>query len=61
MTGAPLHWHKRHAILMASQLPDGHADAMLVIEALRELAESYLHSGPAEVGSPAPNVLTFPK
>jgi len=61
MTGMPLQWHKRHAIIMASQLPDSHADAMLVIEALKDLAESFLHAGPAEAGAPAPNVLTFPK
>lgn len=58
--GMPLQWHKRQALTLATQLPDNTADALLVIEALKELVEGFLgdHSE-LEEQAPAPNVLPF--
>lgn len=39
---APLQWHRRQAIVLASQLPDNTADALMVLQALQELVESFL-------------------
>lgn len=55
----PLQWHKRHAITLASQLPESIEDALTVIDAMRELVEDYLKAAPvATEGQPA-NVLQF--
>jgi hypothetical protein len=35
-------WHRRHAIVLASQLPDNVEDARLVLEATCEIVESFL-------------------
>jgi hypothetical protein len=35
-------WHRRHALMLASQLPENVADALLVIEATRELVEKFM-------------------
>jgi hypothetical protein len=40
-------WHRRHALMLASQLPDGIEDAQMVLEATRELVESFLKPTPA--------------
>jgi hypothetical protein len=57
-----LQWHRRHAITIASQLPDNPEDALLVLEEARLLVQSYLVGVPEEepehVGR-APNVLPF--
>jgi hypothetical protein len=39
--------HRRHALLLASQLPDNASDASAVIRELQHLVNSWLH--PAEV------------
>jgi hypothetical protein len=49
-------WHKRHALQLASQLPDKVEDANLVIRALQDLVSTWLH--PA-TEAPAPKVLTL--
>lgn len=57
-----LQWHRRHAISIASQLPENPEDALLVLEEARLLVESYLVGIPEqEPESPgrAPNVLPF--
>lgn len=35
-------WHRRHAFLLASQLPDNPQDARMITEALQELVEKFL-------------------
>jgi hypothetical protein len=44
-------WHKRHAIMLASQLPDNASDANAIIRELQNLVDTWLH--PAEVAAPA--------
>ena len=39
---AELLWHRRHALQIAMQLPDNFADALLVLEATRDLVQNYL-------------------
>lgn len=57
--GIALQWHKRHAITLASQLPDKVEDALIVIGAMKELVESYLMAAPeATEGAPG-NILHF--
>jgi hypothetical protein len=41
-------WHRRHALQLASQLPEGIEDALLVIEATRKLVEAFLKPEPAD-------------
>lgn len=40
-----LPWHRRHAMQLASQLPDGTADAVIILRLAIELAEGFL-AGP---------------
>ncbi len=54
----PLQWHRRHAIMMAGQLPENLADARLVMEAITELLDTFMTKGPQEVPR-ADNVLPF--
>lgn len=55
-----LRWHRRQAIVLATQLPDCPHDALLVVEALKDLVEKFL-AGAAEEGTGplAANVLPF--
>jgi hypothetical protein len=39
-------WHKRHAITLAGSLPDNPEDALLVIEAMRDLVENFIRQKP---------------
>jgi hypothetical protein len=39
-------WHKRHALMLASQLPENASDANAVIRELQNLVDSWLHVGP---------------
>lgn len=57
----PLQWHRRQAIVLASQLPDNQADARLVLKALQELVENYMGADerPPQRGHLGPNVLPF--
>jgi hypothetical protein len=41
-----MNWHKRHALCLASQLPDNASDANAVIRELQHLVDTWLH--PAE-------------
>jgi hypothetical protein len=52
-------WHRRHALTLASQLPDNANDALLVIEATREIVEQFLM--PKEVTPFPENVLALRK
>jgi hypothetical protein len=39
MTGEILPWPRRHAMMLASQLPDGTADAVIILRLVTELAK----------------------
>jgi hypothetical protein len=41
-------WHRRHALMIASQLPDTPADALAVLECVRELVTTILQSDAPE-------------
>jgi hypothetical protein len=45
-------WHKRHALMLGSQLPDNAADANAVIQALQSLVDTWMHP---ERDHPAPS------
>ena len=49
-------WHKRQALMLASQLPDNVSDANAVIRELQNLVDTWLH--PAEVSGP-PKVVSL--
>jgi hypothetical protein len=36
-------WHRRHAIMLASQLPDGQDDALAVLDCVREIVVTFVH------------------
>ena len=59
--GTPLGWHRRQALVLASQLPDKQSDALLVLEAARELVERFLPDAAEDQGPLAANVLPFGK
>jgi len=44
-------WHRRQALCLASQLPDGPDDALAILDCVRELVGTFLHS---EKPEPAP-------
>ena len=50
-------WHKRHALTLASQLPENASDANAIIRELQHLVDSWLH--PVEINQPAANVLAM--
>jgi hypothetical protein len=42
-------WHRRHAITLAVQLPDGSDDSLAILECLREIVLTFLQvDTPAE-------------
>jgi hypothetical protein len=41
-------WHRRHALMLAGQLPDGRDDALAVLDCVRELVETFLQSDTPE-------------
>lgn len=57
--GMPLAWHRRHALLLASQLPENVTDARLVVEAIAELLETFIAAAPAQEADKPSNVLPF--
>ena len=57
--GTPLLWHRRHAMILAGQLPENHADAELVIQAVQELLDTFLKEGEVQEPERAGNVLPF--
>jgi hypothetical protein len=52
-------WHRRQAIVLASQLPDNTADAVMVLQALKELVETFLMSADGTTDALAANALAF--
>ena len=45
-------WHRRHAVMLASQLPEGTEDALAVLRLATELVTGFL-SGPSPMKKPA--------
>jgi hypothetical protein len=39
-------WHKRHALMLASQLPDNASDARAVLRAVEDIVDTWLHVEP---------------
>jgi hypothetical protein len=56
-------WHRRQALYMSSNLPDGIEDARIVLKLLTELVEGFLvdHSEPESTERTNVNVLTLVK
>jgi hypothetical protein len=44
----PLLWHRRHAMQIGMQLPEGHHDALMVLEAARAMVLSFLQEDPVD-------------
>lgn len=44
-------WHKRHALQLASQLPENASDANAIIRELQHLVNTWLHVEPAQAPS----------
>lgn len=57
--GIPLLWHRRHALMLAGQLPENIEDAELILQAAQELVQKFLKAEPAKAHDNAGNVLPF--
>lgn len=58
--GMPLGWHRRHALAIAAQLPENTADALLVLQAVKELVDTFLSvTAEPDARVSAPNVIPF--
>ena len=57
--GSPLLWHRRHAILLAGQLPENTEDAKLVLEAIQELMDNFLVVADRKATPPPKKVIPF--
>ena len=57
--GIPLAWHRRQALLLASQLPENTVDAYLVLKAVTELMDTFIVKAPSEEPAKSSNVLPF--
>jgi hypothetical protein len=57
--GVPLAWHRRHALTIAGQLPENIEDALLVLQATRELVDTFLSKAQEDQPRRAANVLPF--
>jgi hypothetical protein len=56
----PNNWHRRQAMIFASQLPEATHDAKMIVQAMGELLDTFMIAdAPKAVERPA-NVLTFP-
>jgi hypothetical protein len=44
-------WHKRHALMLASQLPDNADDARAVLREVQNIVDGWLHVAPEPVPS----------
>jgi hypothetical protein len=42
MTAKIESWHRRHAVMLASQLPDGIEDALIILRLITELVNDFL-------------------
>ena len=57
--GSPLLWHRRHALMLAGQLPENIKDAELVLQAVQELMETFLKDSRGQEPKRSENVLPF--
>ena len=46
-------WRRRHALTLASQLPDNPADALVILDLVRELVVTFLQPGVMPEPEPA--------
>jgi hypothetical protein len=44
-------WHKRHALMLASQLPDNADDAKAVLREVQSIVDTWLHVEPEQAPS----------
>jgi hypothetical protein len=44
-------WHKRHAVMLAGQLPENESDVRAFIRELQHLVDTWLHVEPAPTPS----------
>jgi len=56
--GMILGWHRRAAVILAGQLPEDPNEALLVLEAAKELVEKFL-MGHAEKAETTSNIIPF--
>ena len=57
--GMPQNWHRRQAMVLAGQLPENTSDALLVLQAVKELVETFLSASDADIPDKQNNVLPF--
>ena len=50
-------WHRRHAVQLVAQLPEGREDALKVLDQARHLVENFLY---ADEEKPEGALLCFP-
>jgi hypothetical protein len=55
----PNNWHRRQAMMLASQLPEDVTDAKLIVEAVRELLDTFMLEDAPKAVQRATNVLPF--
>lgn len=60
MLNKPSAWHKRQAMLLASQLPEKNLDARMILQVMQELVENYLGDDELENIRSRPTLLPFP-
>lgn len=51
--------HRRHALQLACQLPEDATDALLILDAARELVETFLMPAGTTTDTPALTVVSF--
>lgn len=56
--GMPQSWHRRQALMLASQLPENLADAHLIMQAVTELLDTFMAKATHSDARPS-NVLPF--
>jgi hypothetical protein len=49
-------WRRRHALTLASQLPENNADALVILDLVRELVVNFLQAGVLSEPEKAPVV-----
>jgi hypothetical protein len=54
-------WHRRHALTIASKLPDGRDDALAVLDCVRELVATFLQSDSPDPAKAPVVVLVRPR
>lgn len=55
----PKNWHRRQAMMLASQLPEDVTDAKLIVEAVRQLLDTFMAQELPRAVERVKNVLPF--